>query len=171
MLSGLRPSTQHLYSMDRAKVSYISGLLRGRALGWAEVVLGSSGTNTISFENFMEKESFRSSCVYLRLAKRILNNQIKIIKIDNCLRERRWERNYKPPTFLNSRARLLLSQECAQVSSRHTEFPPLLSLRGRNPCNLVEPVSLASWAISCLPVLFTQKTGLISRCGGTSEQS
>lgn len=40
------------YSMDRAKVSYAAGLLRGRALDWAEAVLGSSTVSPIPFVHF-----------------------------------------------------------------------------------------------------------------------
>lgn len=63
------------FSSDCAKVSYITGLLRGRALEWAEAFLSSSGADAISYADFVGefKKVFAHPNVAADAAKRLLS--------------------------------------------------------------------------------------------------
>lgn len=62
-------------SMEQAKVSYVAGLLRGRALNWAEAMLGNSGANSLLFTKFVDdlKKVFDHTVCTSVVAKRLLN--------------------------------------------------------------------------------------------------
>lgn len=63
------------FHSDGAKVSYIIGLLRDRALEWAEAFLGKSGAHMVSFEEFVGefKKVFAHPNVEADAAKRLLS--------------------------------------------------------------------------------------------------
>jgi len=43
------------FASDEAKISYVTGLLRGRALDWVESVLGDGGISVFTFVCFMSE--------------------------------------------------------------------------------------------------------------------
>lgn len=45
----------HTFSSDQSKVQYVLGLLRGRALAWAEAIFSSQPVGTWSYETFVSK--------------------------------------------------------------------------------------------------------------------
>uniref|UniRef100_A0A3B3HMM2 DUF4939 domain-containing protein n=1 Tax=Oryzias latipes TaxID=8090 RepID=A0A3B3HMM2_ORYLA len=44
-----------MYSSDEAKIAYMTGLLRGRALEWAEAFLANQSSAVLSFQDFMSQ--------------------------------------------------------------------------------------------------------------------
>uniref|UniRef100_A0A3B3HQ03 DUF4939 domain-containing protein n=1 Tax=Oryzias latipes TaxID=8090 RepID=A0A3B3HQ03_ORYLA len=44
-----------MYSSDEAKIAYVTGLLRGRALEWAEAFLANQSSAVLSFQDFMSQ--------------------------------------------------------------------------------------------------------------------
>ncbi len=63
------------YFSDLAKVSYVTGLLKGRILDRAEAVLGDSGSNSMLFVSFVAelKKVFDHPVCTGDVAKRMLN--------------------------------------------------------------------------------------------------